>query len=101
MARLEVKPRSWFKLNPNQPRKLPAHDDDLSLEQRADLIRLGKSLRKKQLQPLLCLPDGTILGGERRFRAAGIEGLETLEVKIVDEVLSDSDKKSGESSTTC
>lgn len=80
MPKLEIKPLTWFKTDPRQPRK---HFDE------ADLRQLGESLRKKQLQPVLCQPDGTIVAGERRYRAALLAGLPTLEVKIADEQLSD------------
>ena len=58
-----------------------------------DLRRLGESLRQKQLQPVLCQPDGTIIAGERRYRAAKLVGLPTLEVKIAEEQLSDNQIK--------
>lgn len=79
MPQLIAKPLSWFKTNP-QVRK--AFDE-------ADLLRLGESLKCKQLQPVLCQPDGMIIAGERRYRAAKLVGLPTLEVKIADEQLSD------------
>ena len=79
MPQLVSKPLSWFKTNP-QVRK--HFDED-------DLRRLGESLKAKQLQPVLCQPDGTIIAGERRFRAASLLGLASLEVKIADEQLSD------------
>jgi ParB family chromosome partitioning protein len=80
MSQVTVKPLSWFKVNP-QVRKF--FDEE-------GLRRLGESLKVKQLQSLLCLPDGTIIAGERRFRAAQAVGLEFLEVKIVEEKPSDS-----------
>jgi ParB family chromosome partitioning protein len=84
MSTLQMKPLSWFKLDPNQPRK---HFNE------ADLRHLGESLKVKHLQPVLCQPDGTIIAGERRYRAAMLVGLETLEVKIADEQLSDSQRR--------
>lgn len=93
MPKLELKPLTWLKPDPDQPRKLPPEDAGLTLEQRRDLTLLGESLKRKQLQPVLCQPDGTIIAGERRFRAARLVGLATLEVKIADEVLSDSQKR--------
>jgi ParB family chromosome partitioning protein len=80
MPQLLVKPLAFFKINP-QVRK--TFDE-------ADLRRLGESLKVKQLQPVLCQPDGTLIAGERRFRAAKLVGLASLEVKIADETLSDS-----------
>lgn len=84
MPQLVSKPLNWFKTN-SQVRK--AFEED-------DLRRLGESLKSKQLQPILAQPDGTIIAGERRYRAAKIVGLASLlaslEVKIADEPLSDS-----------
>jgi len=79
MPTLANKPLAWFKVNP-QVRK--QFDE-------ADLRRLGESLRVKQLQPVLCQPDGTIIAGERRYRAAKLVGLPSLEAKIADEQLAD------------
>jgi ParB/RepB/Spo0J family partition protein len=70
-----TKPLSFFKPDPKQPRK--TFDEN-------DLRRLGESLRAKQIQPVLTQPDGTIIAGERRYRAACLVGLEILEVKIAD-----------------
>jgi ParB family transcriptional regulator, chromosome partitioning protein len=77
MPSLIVKQLSWFKTNP-QVRK---YFDE------TDLRRLGESLKVKQLQPVLAQPDGTLIAGERRYRAALLVGLATLEVKIADEPL--------------
>lgn len=84
MPTLTTKPLSFFKPDPHQPRK---HFDE------AELRNLGESLKRKQLQPVLCQPDGTIIAGERRYRAAKLVGLDALEVKIADEPLSDSQKR--------
>lgn len=81
MPKLETKPLSWFRPDPNQPRK---HFD---LE---ELRQLGRSLRVRQLQPVLAKPDGTLIAGERRLRAAEAEGLKTLLVIICEEALTDS-----------
>ena len=80
-AKVESKPVSWLKPDPKQPRK--QFDE-------GNLRRLGESLKVKQLQPVLAQPDGTLIAGERRYRAAMLVGLLTLEVKIADEQLSDS-----------
>src|SRR5437868_15454344 len=80
MPQLAIKPLAFFKTNP-QVRK--SFDE-------SDLRRLGESLKVKQLQPVLCQPDGTLIAGERRYRAAKLVGLAMLEVKIADEPLSDS-----------
>ena len=79
MPQLASKPLSWFKVNP-QARKLFGD---------ADLRLLGESLKSKQLQPVLAQPDGTLIAGERRLRAAKLVGLEALQVIITEEPLSD------------
>ena len=79
MPQLVTKQLSWFKTNP-QVRK--QFDE-------ADLLRLGESLKVKQLQPVLCQPDGTLIAGERRLRAATLVGMTHLEAKIADGQLSD------------
>ena len=83
MVNVVKKPLSWFKVNP-QVRK--TFDEE-------SLRRLGESLKVRQLQPVLAQPDGTVIAGERRLRAAQLVGLETLEVKIADRQLSDSEIK--------
>jgi ParB family chromosome partitioning protein len=83
MPEITRKPLSWFKVNP-QVRK--TFDEE-------SLRRLGASLKVRQLQPVLVQPDGTIIAGERRLRAAQMAGLETLEVKIADRQLSDSENR--------
>jgi ParB family chromosome partitioning protein len=83
MPQLFTKPLSWFKVNP-QVRK--TFDE-------TDLRHLGESLKVKQLQPVLAQPDGTLIAGERRYRAAMLVGLATLEAKIADEQLTDSQIK--------
>jgi len=80
MPQMTTKPLSWFKINP-QVRK--TFDE-------GELRQLGESLKAKQLQPVLAQPDGTLIAGERRYRAAKLVGLATLEVKIADEQLSES-----------
>ena len=84
MPKLESKPLSWFSPDPQQVRK--QFDE-------AELRNLGESLKARQLQPVLCQPDGTIIAGERRYRAAKLVGLESLEVKIADEQLSNAQVK--------
>jgi ParB/RepB/Spo0J family partition protein len=75
-----LKPVGWFKLKPQVRKQF----DEASLR------RLGESLKGKQLQPVGAQPDGTVIYGERRVRAAMLVGIEALEVKIIDEPLSDS-----------
>jgi len=83
MPQLTLKPLSFFKINPQVRKRFDE----------ADLRHLGESLRSKQLQPVLAQPDGTLIAGERRYRAAKLVGLATLEVKIADEQLSESQVK--------
>lgn len=79
MPQLTTKPLSWFKANP-QVRK--AFND-------SDLRSLGESLKARQLQPVLAKPDGTLIAGERRVRGAKLVGLESLQVIVTEEPLSD------------
>jgi ParB family transcriptional regulator, chromosome partitioning protein len=80
---LTTKPLSFFKTDPNQPRK---HFTE------ADLLSLGASMKALgQLQPVGAKPDGILLWGERRYRAAQLAGLKELSVIITDRLLSDSD----------
>jgi ParB family transcriptional regulator, chromosome partitioning protein len=80
VTQLFTKPTSWFKADPNQPRK--EFDE-------GELRRLGGSLRQKQLQPVVAKPDGTIIAGERRVRAAILVGIPELQVIISQEPLSE------------
>jgi ParB family transcriptional regulator, chromosome partitioning protein len=81
-ARLESKPLAWFKPDPNQPRK---HFDEAALRS------LGDSLKVRQNDPVQAKPDGTLIDGERRWRAAGLVGVDKLEVIITDAALTDSE----------
>ena len=81
MSALQTKPLSWFKVNP-QVRKTFSEQE---------LRQLGESLKVKQLQPVLAQPDGTLIAGERRYRAAKLVGLASLEVILTDRLLSDSE----------
>lgn len=78
MPQLVLKPLNWFKTNPQVRQQFDE----------ADLRRLGESLMVKQLQPVLCQPDGTLVAGERRWRAAMLVGMTHLEAKVADEPLS-------------
>ena len=80
MATLTRKPLSWFKTAAQVRR----HFDE------GELRLLGESLKAKQLQPVLARSDGTIIAGERRFRAASLVGLGELEVVINEEPLTES-----------
>lgn len=80
MATLTNKPLNWFKVAPQARR----HFDE------AELRQLGESLKVKQLQPVLARPDGMLIAGERRLRAASLVGLTELLVVISDEPLTES-----------
>jgi ParB family chromosome partitioning protein len=76
MEILDKKELSWFKPDPNQPRK--AFDP-------AELEALEESLFVRQDIPLIAFVDGTIQDGERRWRAAQLRGrIKTLDVVITD-----------------
>src|SRR5580698_4769460 len=79
-ARLECKPLAFFKPDPNQPRK---HFDEAALRS------LGESLKARQNDPVQAKPDGTLIDGERRWRAATLVGLRKLDVIITDAELTD------------
>lgn len=81
MATLTQKPLKWFKVAP-QARK---HFDE------AELRQLGESLKVRQLQPVVARPDGLLIAGERRLRAASLVGLPELQVVISEEPLSESE----------
>ncbi len=83
MTQLTTKPLNWFKVAPQARR----HFDE------ADLRQLGESLKARQLQPVLARSDGTLIAGERRFRAAGLVGLPDLQVIITEEPLTDTQIK--------
>jgi ParB family transcriptional regulator, chromosome partitioning protein len=78
MPQLTSKPLSWFKADPNQPRK---NFDE------SELRRLGESLKIRQNDPIQAFTEGLMIDGERRLRAAKLVGLEHLEVIITDTVL--------------
>jgi ParB/RepB/Spo0J family partition protein len=80
MASLTRKPLAWFK-TASQVRR---HFDE------GELRLLGESLKDRQLQPVLARSDGTIIAGERRYRAASLVGLKELEVVINEEPLTES-----------
>jgi len=77
MTEVQKKPVSWLHAD-SQVRK--------AFEE-AELRPLGESLKKKQIQAVIAKPDGTIIDGERRWRAAPLVGLDTLDVIITDEAL--------------
>jgi ParB family transcriptional regulator, chromosome partitioning protein len=83
MPVLATKPLNWFKVAPQARR----HFDE------AELRQLGESLKVKQLQPVLAREDGTLMAGERRYRAAKLVGLAELLAVITDEPLTETQIK--------
>jgi ParB family chromosome partitioning protein len=84
MATLTSKPLNWFKVA-SQVRK---HFEE------ADLRQLGESMKAQgQLQPVLARSDGTLIAGERRYRAASLVGLPMLQVIITEEELNETQIK--------
>ncbi|MAT50224.1 MAG: hypothetical protein CMK32_03455 [Porticoccaceae bacterium] len=81
MATLVSKSLNWFKVE-SQARR--CFDE-------AELRQLGESLKVKQLQPVLARPDGMLIAGERRLRAAKIVGLKELLAVVSDEPMSESE----------
>ena len=80
---LTTKPLSCLKPDPKQPRK---HFTE------ADLRSLGESmLSLGQFQPVGAKPDGQLLWGERRFRAAQLVGMKELLVIITDRALTETE----------
>lgn len=77
MATLTRKPLNWFKTAPQSRR----HFDE------TELRLLGESLKVKQLQPVLAKPDGLLIAGERRLRAAFLAEIADLWVVITEEAL--------------
>ena len=74
------KPLEFFKPDPNQPRKdFPE----------GPLRRSGASLKIRQNDPVQAKPDGTLIDGERRWRAAKLVGLEKLDAILTDAALTD------------
>jgi len=83
MAEIVKKPLGWFKAKPQARKRF----DEKELRQ------LGESLKVRQLQPVVCLPDGTIIAGERRVRAAKLAGMSELDVRIIYDPLTEADFK--------
>jgi len=82
---LTSKPLDFFKPDPGNPRKSFSVDG---------LRELSDSLCKKQQVPLIAKPDGIIIDGERRWRAAMLDGKpERLDVIITDEPLTQAEIK--------
>jgi len=75
------KPLSFFKPDPKQPRRHFSEEE---------LRSLAASLKEHgQLQPVIARPDGTLVIGERRLRAAALAGLAELSVIIDEQPLTD------------
>jgi ParB family transcriptional regulator, chromosome partitioning protein len=83
MAEVIKKPVGWFKTRPQARKRFDENE----------LRQLGESLKVRQLQPLVCLPDATIIAGERRYRAALLTGIAELEVKVIDDAVSEAEFK--------
>jgi len=83
MPVLASKPVLWFTTN----KQVRMDFDDPTLRP------LGESLAVKQLQPVLARPDGTLIAGERRLRAAMLVGLPELQVIITEEPLTETQIK--------
>lgn len=83
MPILQTKPLEWFKVK----KQVREHFNEQELRQ------LGMSLKDRQLQPVLALSDGTLVAGERRYRAALLVGLDALDVIIADEGMTEAEIK--------
>ena len=84
MATLTNKPLNWFKVAPQVRKQF----------EEADLRQLGESMKAQgQLQPVLARSDGTLIAGERRYRAATLVGLPELQVIITEQDLSETQIK--------
>ena len=81
MLQVVKKSLSWFKARPQARKRF----DEKELRQ------LGESLKLRQLQPLVCLPDGTIIAGERRIAPRLLVGMTELEVKIIDDPVTEAE----------
>jgi ParB/RepB/Spo0J family partition protein len=85
MSQLLLKPLTWFKPDPNQPRQSFNDAEDRAL---------GESMKTHgQLQPVGAKPDGALLWGGRRHRAAQLAGITELSVIVTDKVLTDAEIK--------
>src|SRR5258708_6369273 len=78
------KPASWIK-----PQKQIRTDYGTEAEQRL----FGESVKECQLQPLVCLPDGTLVCGYRRLVCGMLVGMTEFDVTILMEQLSESQIK--------
>ena len=84
MRPVSTHPTDFFHPDPTQPRK-DFPEDELRL--------LGLSVRKKQLVPLLSRKSGMIVDRERRWRAAKLVGLATLDAILLEDTVSPAEVK--------
>jgi hypothetical protein len=66
---------------------------DLGAE--AELVRHGQSMKRRQRTPLLILPDGTVVDGNRSLAAALLVGIEELDCTVIDENIDPSSNPAG------
>ena len=78
------KPSSWVK-----PQKQIRTDYGTEEEQRL----FGDSVKERQLQALVCLADGTLVCGFRRFHCGTLVGMTEFDVLIIPDKLSESQIK--------
>lgn len=78
------KPASWIK-----PQNQIRQDYGSEAEQR----RFGESVKERQLQPLVCLADGTLVCGYRRFVCGTLVGMVEFDVTILTDALTESQIK--------
>ncbi len=84
MPSILTKPVEFFLADPSNPRKdFPE----------GELRFLGASLAKKQLVPLIARKSGVLVDGERRWRAAKLVGLKTLDCYLVDDTAKEGEIK--------
>lgn len=76
MHAISSKPTEFFIPDPTNPRK------DFPPE---EVRLLGESLLKKQLVPLLARKNGMLVDGERRWRAAKLAGLQSLDAILIED----------------
>lgn len=82
---LILKTPSFFKADPNNPRKAPDDTDPRKTQWEADLDHLGDDLLARGvLVPLLAKPDGTLIDGWRRRSASQRKGIKELPVIITE-----------------
>jgi ParB/RepB/Spo0J family partition protein len=88
MRHIIKKPVDWFK-----------YDNIRQQFEQDALVELGKSLRRRQWHPVIARPDGTLIDGERRVRAAKLEGIEELDTIIVEGELTQAEIRLAQAAT--